>query len=83
MKVCLSMSDLLLSPGTEGLREQNICETKNCEIKVCELDLENWKSCGIKDGVWAEFPRIYLFIYGLFTLGIKSHKIEHTFKMYD
>ena len=41
MQVSLSMSDLLLSPGTEGLREQNICETKNCEIKVCELDLEN------------------------------------------
>ena len=41
MEVCLSMYDLLLPSGTKGLREQNICETKNCEIKVCELDLKN------------------------------------------
>ena len=41
MEVYLSMNDLLLPSGTKGLREQNICETKNCEIKVCELDLEN------------------------------------------
>ena len=44
MEVYLSMYDLLLPSGTKGLREQNICETKNCEIKVCELDLENWKN---------------------------------------
>ena len=25
----------------EGLREQNICETKNCEIKVFEPDFGN------------------------------------------
>ena len=29
----------------EGLRELNICETENCEIKVCELDLEKSKNC--------------------------------------
>ena len=33
-------------PGTKGLRKLNICETKNCEIKVCELDLEKLKKCG-------------------------------------
>ena len=33
-------------PGAKGLRELNICETKNCEIKVCELDLEKSKNCG-------------------------------------
>ena len=41
MEVCLSMYDFVLLPGTNGLREQTICETNNCEIKVCELDLEN------------------------------------------
>ena len=33
-------------PGMKGLRELNICETKNCGIKVCELELEKWKKCG-------------------------------------
>ena len=32
-------------PGTKELRELNICDTKNCEIKVCELDLEKGKNC--------------------------------------
>ena len=31
----------LLPSCTKGLGELNICETKNCEIKVCELDLKN------------------------------------------
>ena len=65
MEVCLSMHDLLFPPGKKGLREQNICETNNCEIKVCELDLENWKNCGIKDGERVGFDCIYLFIYVL------------------
>ena len=30
-------------PGKKGLREWNICKTKNFEIKVCELDLQNEK----------------------------------------
>ena len=34
------MTDFLLPSGKKGLREQNIRETKNWEIKVCELDLE-------------------------------------------
>ena len=46
MQVCLSMYDLLLPSRTKELRELNICETKNCEIKVCELDLEKSKNCG-------------------------------------
>ena len=50
MEVCLSIYDLLLPPDTKELGEQSICQTKNCEIKVCELDLENWENCGIKDG---------------------------------
>ena len=41
MLVCLSMYDLLLSPDMKELRELNICEAKNCEIKVCELGLKN------------------------------------------
>ena len=46
MQVCLSV-DLLLRPSTKGLRDKiNVCETKNCEIKVCELDLETKKKCG-------------------------------------
>ena len=34
MQVYLSMYDLLLLSNTKGLRELNICETKNWEIKV-------------------------------------------------
>ena len=30
----------------KGLRELNICETRNFEIKVCELDLEKSRNCG-------------------------------------
>ena len=35
-----------VSPDTKGLRELNICESKNCEIKVCEMGLEKSKNCG-------------------------------------
>ena len=56
-------------------------ETKNWEIKVCKLDLENWKNCGIKDSEQADFYCIYLFMD--FNFGIKSHKVEHAFKTYD
>ena len=58
------MYELLLSPGTKKelvnsyQEELNICETKNCGIKVCELDVEN---CGIKNCKWANFYYIYLF----------------------
>ena len=62
------MYELLLPPGTKGLREQNIFETKNCKVKVCELDLENWKNFEVKDGEWAEFYYIFLFIYGLYFI---------------
>ena len=37
---------LFVSPGTKGLRELNICETKTCKIKVCELDHEKSRNCG-------------------------------------
>ena len=37
----LNMYYLLLPPVTKGLRELNMYETKNCKIKVCELDLKN------------------------------------------
>ena len=33
--------------NTKRLRELNICETENCKIKVCELDLEESKYCGM------------------------------------
>ena len=37
---------LFVPTGSKGLRELNICETKNCKIKVCEQDLEKWKNSG-------------------------------------
>ena len=40
MEDCLSNYNLLLPPGKKVLREQNVCETKNCEINVCKLDLK-------------------------------------------
>ena len=39
------MYDLLFHP-VHGLKELNICETKNGEIKICELDLAKWKIFG-------------------------------------
>ena len=36
----------VVPPGTKELKKLNICETKNCEIKVGEQDLEKWKKCG-------------------------------------
>ena len=38
MQVFLSMYGPFVSPGRKGLRELTICETKYCEIKVCEMD---------------------------------------------
>ena len=49
-------------PSTEGLRELNIYETKDCEIKVCELDLEKCKNCG----KIANERICIAFIYGLY-----------------
>ena len=72
------MYDLFVPPGTRGLREPNICETKNCEIKVCELDLEKSKNC---EKIANE--QIFIAFTYLFKFGIKSHKIKHTFKTYD
>ena len=45
------------------LREVNICETKNCGIKVCELDLEKSKNCGkiANEQIFIVFT--YLFMY--------------------
>ena len=69
-------------PGTKGLSELNICEKKNCEIKVCELDLEKLK---IAERLRMRRSLMHLLIYlwTLFYFGIKSHKIEHTFKTHD
>ena len=46
----------------KGLRELNICETKNFEIKVCELDLEKSRNCGktANEKIFNAF--IYLFM---------------------
>ena len=49
----------------KGLRELNICESKNCEIEVCELDIEKWKDSG-KNFEGADLYHIYLLIYGLY-----------------
>ena len=38
---------LFVPTCTKGLRERNICKTKNFEIKVCELNLENEKNVEI------------------------------------
>ena len=68
-------------PDMKGLRELNICETKNCEIKVCEPHIENWKSCGkiANEQIFIAF----ICLWTLFYSGIKSHKIDHTFKTHD
>ena len=82
MLVCLSMYDLLLSPGMKGLRELNICEATNCKIKVCELDLENIEK-------WARLHMsrflLHLLIYlrTLFYFDVKLCKKEHIFKTND
>ena len=44
-QACSSMYDLF-SPDTKGLRELKICETKNCKIRVSEMDLEKCRNCG-------------------------------------
>ena len=57
--------------------ELNICETKNCEKRVCELDLQNQT---IVERLQMSRFLLHLLIYlcTLFYFGIKSHKIEHT-----
>ena len=67
--------------GTKGLRELNICETKNYEIKVYELDLDNWKKCGkiANEQVFISFTCLFKDFISGFYFGIKSRKIEHTF----
>ena len=54
--------------------EINICETKNCVIKVFELDLEKSKNDRktANDQIFVAFTIIYLRT--LFYIGIKSHK---------
>ena len=44
------------------LKELNICETKNYEIKICELDLEKLKNYGkiVNEQIFIAFT--YLFI---------------------
>ena len=63
----------------EGLRKLNICETKNCEIKVCELDLKKEKKLW-KDRKWADFYCISLWIIFYFglnrTWAIKANLIK-------
>ena len=66
----------------KGLRELNICETKNCEIKVYELDLEKLKNCG-KIANEQIFLHLLIYLWTLFYFGIKSHKMEHAFKTDD
>ena len=39
------------------LREENVSGRKECVIKDCELDLQNWRNCGIKDCEWTKFSR--------------------------
>ena len=73
---------LFVPPGTKGLRELNICETENCEIKVCELDLEQSKNCGIIANLQI-FVAFTDFLWTLFYFGRKSHKIEHSFKTHE
>ena len=65
----------------KGLRELNICEARNCEIKVCELDFEkskNWRKIA-NEQIFITFA----YLSNLFYFDIKSHKIEHTFKTHD
>ena len=55
----------VVPPGTKELKKLNICETKNCKIKVGEQDLEKWKNCG-KIANEQIFIAFTLFIYGLY-----------------
>ena len=52
-------------------------------MKVCKLDLKKIKK--IVEGLRMSRFLMYLLIYlwTLFYFDIKSHKIEHTFKMHD
>ena len=62
--------------STKGLRELKICETKNCKIKVCELDLEKSKNSGkiANDQIFIAFT--YLFM-DFILLWHEINKIEH------
>ena len=66
----------------ERVKRTKFCETKNCEIEVCKLNLQNWKDCLIKDGEWAHFIA-FIYLWTLFYFGIKPHETESAFKMYD
>ena len=65
------MYELLLPSSTKGLREQNICETKNCKIKVWELDLKNY-DVDLKMLNEQNFIT-FIFLWTLIYFSIKSH----------
>ena len=49
-------------PQHKRLRELNICETKNCEIKVCELDLKKSKNCKkiVNEQIFIAFTHLFM-----------------------
>ena len=75
MQVCLSRYDLLL-------KELNIYETK-----IAKLKFVNWTSKNEKNVEIFRMSRfllhLHIHLWNFFYFGIKSHKIEHTFKTPD
>ena len=66
----------------KGLRELNICETK-----ICKINFVKWTSKKEKNVERLQMSRFLLhlliYLWTLFYFGIKSHKVEHTFKTRD
>ena len=66
----------------ERVKKRNVCITKNCGIKACELDLKKLKI--VERMPMSRFLLHLLpYLWTLFYFGVKSHKIEHTFKTHD
>ena len=69
------------------LRGLNICETKNCEIIVWELDLEKLNSCGkvVNEQIFIAFTYFFIdFILLYFALLLLYFiLLENTFKTHS
>ena len=82
MQVCLNMYDLLFHPARKGQGNQIFLKQK-----IAELKLVNWTSKNEKIVEKRRMSRFLLhlliYLWTLFYFGIKSCKIEHTFKTHD
>ena len=82
MQVYLSMYDLLFHPARKGQGKEIFLKQK-----IAELKLVNWTSKNEKIVERMRMRRFLLhllfYLWTLFDFGIKSRKIEHTFKTHD